>query len=138
MANFPVVQFIDGGRTAQGAGANAAPAFMSAILAGGFTQGVPPDLAKLSIGTGASVITLGASPAYGLYIANKSATASVQVTATPNGGSSAVIGVIAPGGFLMVANPSAGSAPVTATPGYTAVTLQATAAATPVEFALIG
>ena len=136
MPNFPVVPYVDGGRTAAFPGT--APALMAAVLAGAFSQGVPPDLAKLSIGTSAVAVTLVPATAFGLYIRNVSATASVQVTATPAAGVSAIIGVLAPGGFMMVANPSAGSAPVTATPGYTAITLQSSAAATPVEFAVIG
>lgn len=137
MPQFPLVPYTDGGRTAQAAsGTNPAAMFVS--LYGSFTQGVPPDLARLSIGTGASTITLSPATVFGVYIRNVSATASVQVTWTPTAGASAIVATLAPGAFIAFANPSAGAAVVTATPGISALTLQASAAATPVEFAAVG
>lgn len=137
MAQFPAVQSEEVNAFPNSV-AGSGDTIMGAILKGKFTQGAPPNLSVISVPNSAQSVTLTPATIFGMYIRNLSATASVQVTATPTGGSSAVIGVISPGGIFLVASPAAGSAPVTATPGYTAVSLFASAAATPVEFCAIG
>lgn len=137
MAQFPAVQSEEI-NTFPNAVAGAGDTTMGVILKGKFPQGAPVNLTVLSIGTGATPITLTNSPSFGVYIRNLSASAAVQVTWTPNAGSSAVIQNLAPGAWIAFAQPQTAAAVVTATPGISALTLQASAAATPVEFCAIG
>lgn len=139
MPNFPTVLIEEGNAfPAPAASTGSGATLMGVFLRGLFGQGAPADLGKQSIGTGATAITLSPATPFGVYIRNVSATASVQVTWTPTAGASAIVATLAPGGFIVFANPVAGAAVVTATPGITALTLQASAAATPVEVVTIG
>lgn len=91
------------------------------------------------IGTSPVTLTLPTSPVLNIVIVNWSPTATLTVIGTPNGGSSATLAVLQPaasglpgGLFLRWETSTSGSA------GYTALSLQASAASTPVEYFLGG
>lgn len=138
MPNFPVVTIEEGNALpAPSANLGTGLTEMGVFLRGLFPQGAPADLAKVSVTTGGVTITLSPATVFGIYIRNVGVNP-VQVTWTPTAGSSAVIQDLAPGGFIAFANPANAAAVVTATPGITALTLQALTATTPVEVVTIG
>lgn len=84
-----------------------------------------------SIGTSPTSITLPISPVQFLYIKNLSTTATVTVTWTPNGGSSAAIQTLQAGAVILFSQTGTAG-------GITALSLTASAASTPIEFVLLG
>lgn len=138
MPNFPVV-VIETGNALPAPTANLGSGFseMGAFIRGLFPQGAPADLGKVGATTGGLTITLNPATVFGVYIRNVGANP-VQVTWTPTAGASAIVQVLAPGGFIVFANPQNSAAVVTATPGITAVTLTALTATTNCEFVTIG
>lgn len=96
-----------------------------------FSGNVSEIANQFSIGTSPTTITLPASPCQFLYIKNLSASASVTVTWTPNGGSSNIVATLEPNGALFYINTSTGA-------GITALSATASIASTPVEYILLG
>ena len=86
----------------------------------------------LELGTVATNLVLPATTIQVLFIKNNHASQTVTVTATPAGGASATIGLIQPGGVFLYLNPG------TSAGGYTAVSLTASGASTPVELLMAG
>ncbi len=83
------------------------------------------------VGTSPLTISIPNGLAQFIYIKNTSTTASVLITWTPNAGASESICYLDPSALLILAETAA-------TQGITALSLQATAASTPVEFILVG
>lgn len=92
--------------------------------AGQYTQ-------SLNIGVGVTTLSLPVSPIVNIYLKNLHATQTVTITATPNGGSSAVLGTLGPGEVFLWWG-------LAQARGYTAMSLQASGANTPVEMFLGG
>lgn len=84
---------------------------------------------QASLGTGATPVTLPASPTQLLYAKHLGATGTITFTWTPVGSSSAQVMVIQPGGMLFFFNPAN---------GITALTVQASVANIPVDYVLAG
>lgn len=84
-------------------------------------------------GTGLTTLTLPVATVLQLYIRNLSTTANITVTATPQGGASAVLTDLGPGDVLV--NWCAGTS---ATRGFTQIKLQSDTAATPFEIFMGG
>jgi hypothetical protein len=84
-----------------------------------------------NVGTSPTTLTLPVSPTQFLYIKNLSTTATVTVTWTPDGGSSASIIVLQPGGMITYVESNT-------TSGITALSVTASAASTPIEYILLG
>lgn len=82
-------------------------------------------------GTSPTSIALPISPVQFFYIKNLSTTATVAVTWTPTGGSSAAIQTLQPGAVLMFSQTGSSG-------GITALSVTASAASTPTEFVLLG
>jgi hypothetical protein len=83
-----------------------------------------------SIGTSPVTITLPGSPTTFVHMKNLHATNTVTVTWTPNGGSSNTVITLEPGGWIQT-----GSG-VASTGGITALSVVASATATPIEYVL--
>lgn len=84
-----------------------------------------------SIGTSPTSIGLPISPVQFLYIKNLHATQTLQVTWTPNGGSSNIVQTLTPGAAILFIQ--AGTAD-----GITALSLEGSGAATTCEYVLAG
>jgi hypothetical protein len=91
-----------------------------------FTEGQ-----SVSLASGPNVIGLPVSPILFLYVKNLHATNTVAVTWTPNGGASASILTLQPGASIIFME-------ITPASGITALTLTASASATPVEYIVAG
>lgn len=85
----------------------------------------------LSVGTGSTSISLPISPTQVVYLQNLHASQNITVTWTPNGGSSATVGTLQPGGCLMLVETDL-------TQGITALSVQASGASTPLLYILGG
>jgi hypothetical protein len=85
----------------------------------------------LAVGTSPTTLSLPLSPTQFLYIKNLSTTATVTVTWTPNGGSTATIITLQPGSTIVYVETNA-------TSGITALSVTASALATNIEFILLG
>ena len=104
---------------------------LSKVLAGTFAGTECSTAQSLLVGTSATPLTLPLSPINFLYIKNLSGAATLTVSWTPNGGASATVLTLQPGAYIHFAEPVAGS-------GVTAVSVQASAISTPIEFWLLG
>src|SRR6516164_3053089 len=85
----------------------------------------------INIGTGATSITLPIAAVQTVYIRNTHASQTLTVTWTPNGGASAVVCTLQPNSWILLSESNT-------TSGITALSLQASAANTPVEYILAG
>lgn len=85
----------------------------------------------VKFGTSPTTVTLPISPTQIVYIANLSQTATVTVTWTPTGGSSATVTVLQPLAALL-------SMESNTTSGITALSITASGANTPVDYLLAG
>jgi hypothetical protein len=85
----------------------------------------------LAIGTSPTALSLPLSPTQFLYVKNLSTTATVTVTWTPNGGSTAPIITLQPGATIIYVETNT-------TSGITALSVTASAVATPIEYILLG
>jgi hypothetical protein len=92
--------------------------------AGQYTQ-------ALNVGVGSTVLSLPVSPTVNVYIKNLHATQTVTITATPNGGGGAIIGTLGPGELFLWWG-------IAQARGFTAISLTASGANTPVEMFLGG
>lgn len=79
----------------------------------------------LPVGTASTSIPLPGTPTKVVYIQNNHATQTLTVTWTPNGGSSASVITLQPGEFIVLGGQTG------STGGITALSLQASGAATP-------
>lgn len=104
---------------------------LSKILSGTFVGTGAATAQSLLVGTGVTPLTLPLSPINFLYIKNLSGAATLTVTWTPNAGVSAVVLTLQPGAYIHFAEPAAGG-------GVTAVSVQASALSTPIEYWLLG
>lgn len=86
---------------------------------------------QVNIGTGATPIALPVAQTNYVYIKNLSGAATVTVTWTPQGGASNPVITLQPGGYIEFVEPVTGS-------GISALSLIASAPATPVEYWLLG
>ena len=86
---------------------------------------------SFNFGTSPTSVTLPVSPVNFVYIKNLHATFTLTVSWTPNGGASAVIQTLEPGGYLIMGQPTSGA-------GITALSITASNASTPAEFILLG
>jgi|SRR5580658_9089016 hypothetical protein len=84
-----------------------------------------------SIGTSPTSLSLPLSPAQFLYIKNLSTTATVAVTWTPTGGSTGSVLTLQPGATIIYVETNT-------TSGITALSVTASALATPIEYILLG
>ncbi len=96
-----------------------------ATVSTGFTEAQ-----SLSIGNSATPLTLPGSPTTFVYIKNLHATQTLTVTWTPNGGASNVVLTLQPGAFIAFGEVVQGLS------GITALSVQASGAATPIEYVL--
>jgi len=87
---------------------------------------------SVSLASGSNAITVPLSPVLFCYVKNLHATNTIQVIWTPNGGASATILTLQPGGSIMFCEPTTGST------GITALNLTASGAATTCEYVLAG
>ena len=85
----------------------------------------------LAVGTSPTSIALPVSPTQIVYLQNLHATQTITVTWTPNGGASAVVGTLQPNGVLFLIETNL-------TSGITALSVQASGAATPLLYVLAG
>jgi hypothetical protein len=83
------------------------------------------------IGTSPVTISLPINPTQFVYIRNSHATQTLQVTWTPNGGSSAIVDVLQPGSFLILSEQNLVS-------GISALSVVANGTATPIDYVLAG
>lgn len=84
-----------------------------------------------SLASGANSISLPITPIQFFYLKNTHASNTIIVTWTPNGGGSNVVMTLQPGSVLMFVE-------VTGTSGITALSLNASGAATTIEMILLG
>lgn len=87
---------------------------------------------QASLNSGANAITLAVSPTQFIYLKNTHATQTIAVTWTPQGGVSAIVNTLRPGDWMIMST-SAGSGS-----GFSALSLNASGAATTCEYILFG
>lgn len=105
---------------------------LAKVLTGLATTGSVSELTNtLSLASGANAVALPVSPTQYIYLKNLHPTNTVIVTWTPLGGSSNPVCTLGPGGWIIMGNSSAGG-------GISALSLNASAAGTPVEFLFLG
>ena len=104
---------------------------MAKVLSGLSLAGTVGDVRQLSIGTGATAVTLPVASVHLLYIKNTHATQTLQVTWTPANGASAVILTLRPGSAILFVEASTGQ-------GITALSLLGSGASTTCELVLAG
>ena len=83
------------------------------------------------VGTGNTTVVIPNTTANFIYVKNNHATQTLTVTWTPNGGSSAAVQTLEPGGVAIIVQPATGG-------GITAMALTASGASTPVEWMILG
>lgn len=87
---------------------------------------------QLSLASGANAQTLPIATVQYIYLKNSHATQTIAVTLTPTGGASAIVNTLRPGDYIIIsASAGAGS-------GFTALSLNASGAATTGEMILGG
>lgn len=101
---------------------------VSSVLATGTVSSFAEGLL---IGTSPVTISLPINPTQFVYIRNSHATQTLQVTWTPNGGSSAIVDVLQPGSFLILSEQNLVS-------GISALSVVANGTATPIDYVLAG
>lgn len=89
------------------------------------------DAMSLTIGTSPTSVTLPIGTVNFVMIINKSNSATLTVTWTPNGGSSNVVQTLEPGSGIVVAQAASGA-------GITALSLEASGSGTPAQVILLG
>jgi len=104
---------------------------LNKILSAAFAGSLSTLGEAVSIGASPTTLVLPKSPTQVVYIKNLHATQTLTVTWTPNGGGSAVVQTLQPLGFLLLLNSNT-------TSGITALSVQASGAATPIDYFLAG
>lgn len=91
-------------------------------------------------GVGLVSVTPEITPFYLVYVRNLHATNAVLVELTPVGGALVAVVNLGPGGFLMITDTALTAAPAVGgiSRGFSAMSVQASGASTPIEYAVAG
>jgi hypothetical protein len=103
---------------------------LSKVLTGTFTGTESSIGQSVLIGTSATPLALPVNPIHKLYLKNLSGTATVTVTWTPQGGSTATILTLQPSDYIDLVSSGAS--------GISVLSVTASAVSTPIEFWLLG